>query len=125
MSKTHVAMGHEECPVCGSTHTESVLLDKRLRSVFPEHEKVVTGLSLCPECAIHKPEYLTMIETTGDPTKDREAERTGRVARVRWEVATELFTDLSDSLRVTGFVFIDEPSMTYLHNQAEGSHATH
>ena len=49
MAKSHVARGHEQCPVCGVKHNESVILDTRLRDSFEEGVSLLTGFSLCPE----------------------------------------------------------------------------
>ena len=49
MAKSYVAMGHEQCPVCGVKHNESVILDTRLNNSFEVGESLLTGFSLCPE----------------------------------------------------------------------------
>lgn len=67
MIKTHVAMGYEQCPVCGEKHNESVLLDIRLKETFEYGESLFTGFSLCPEHQQERAEgYVFIIAVDGE-----------------------------------------------------------
>lgn len=67
MAKTHVAMGHEQCPVCGEKHNENVLLDRSLKDSFEDGESLFTGYSLCPEHQQERAEgYVFIIAVSGE-----------------------------------------------------------
>lgn len=48
-AKSHVGMGHDECPICGAKHNEAVLLNTHLRNTLNPTQTI--GISECPECA--------------------------------------------------------------------------
>lgn len=85
MSKSHVAMGHYECPVCLKKHNESVLLDKRLKDSFEEKEYLL-GYDLCPEHQkLYEDGYIALIEV------DENKLRTGCIAHLRKTVFDQMF----------------------------------
>lgn len=98
MNKSFVGMGVELCPVCGQTHTESVLLDKRRKNTFGP-DRVLTGVSLCPEHEAMREEYVALVEVSEQPkadTKAHDVKRTGNFAHVRRTAAAKIFDiDLS------------------------------
>lgn len=99
MTKSYVAMGDEICPVCGVTHSTSVVLDKRMRNVFEEGKHVVVGLDLCPEHKkLHEDGYLALVEIdptkSNPPYKPENTFRTGNVAHIRREIAPKIFKDI-------------------------------
>lgn len=104
-----MGMGHEVCPICGTKHTETVLLDMKLRPVIKRDN--LTGISLCPEHAAMATEYLALVEVNNDPArrgdtlKPHEAKRTGNIAHVRRTVIPHMFNmTVPDT---TPFVYVD------------------
>jgi hypothetical protein len=86
------------CVVCWEPcDTGSLLIDERLRNSFDP--KTVTGLhGLCEEHQkLYDDGYFAMVEvsnpenTSGDVLKNQDAERTGRIIHIRFEVAERLF----------------------------------
>lgn len=98
MTKSYVGMGAEMCPVCGCSHSEVVLLDRRLHETFESGIHLV-GMSLCPEHEAMRAEYVALVEISEPPTKStlaHEIKRTGRIAHVRRTAAAQIFdADLS------------------------------
>lgn len=93
--KSYVSLEQRVCLVCGATYeTNSLLLDRRLKNSLEHH--TVTGYGLCPEHEkMNDDGYLALIECANDSKRERleahEANRTGRVAHIRREVAKRLF----------------------------------
>lgn len=86
--KSHVSMGFVVCPVCGCEHSETVLLDKRLRDVLDP--RTFTGYSLCPEHQKLKDDgYIALVEVDSPDVKN--SLRTGQVAHIRASVWPEIF----------------------------------
>lgn len=87
---SHVGMGHEVCPVCCKEHTETVLLNTRLRKTL--HQHMLTGWSMCPECNKLKQDgYVALVECSNTPSSLEDADRTGAIAHVRASVWPHLF----------------------------------
>ncbi len=89
--KSYVTMEQNVCPVCGKVFdTGDLLLDMRLSKRFDRY--TVTDYSLCPE---HKQQeedgYIFLIELSEAPVKGQEPKRTGRIASLKKEVATQIF----------------------------------
>lgn len=90
-TKSHVGMGHEVCPVCAAHHTETVLIDKRLKPTLTRDMR--TGVSMCPEHAqLRKDGYIALVvaEAPEGATTQlwHEPKRTGDIVHVRassWE----------------------------------------
>lgn len=119
MSKSHVSMETNVCPVCGVTfETGSILLDKKLRNKLDS--TTLTGMSLCPEHQkLHNDGYLALVEI--DPTKSipsangrvkpEDAYRTGKIIHIRYSVAKDLFNvDVGD----IPFTYIDPQVSAHL-----------
>lgn len=105
MAKSHVGMGAMTCPVCGREHSESVLLHKQLKEVFPDssNQKVHTGYELCPEDKEkHEQGYVALIEV--DPSKSDINKgvfyRTGDMAHMRRDAAKEVFVGQDVSMPI-------------------------
>lgn len=94
---SYVATEQKVCPVCGTVHDSGALLiDRRLRDDAFDDKNAVTGYDLCPEHQKQLDEgYIFLIEATTPPDgatmKLEEADRTGRYAAIRREVAEKLF----------------------------------
>ena len=88
--KSHVGMGHYECPVCHVEHDEVVLLDKRMRKTLLRN--MMMGYALCPQHAKMRDEYVALVEMSGDPNDAGSgATFTGYTVHVRRTVAKRLF----------------------------------
>jgi len=82
--KSYVGMGHSVCPVCGASHDEVILLNKRLRDTFEEGENLALQWDLCPEHLKMKNDgYIALVECKNEPHILEEAIRTGNIAHVR------------------------------------------
>lgn len=88
--KSHVGMGHDECPICGAKHNEVVLLDKSLRNTLNPTQTI--GISECPECVAKiNDDYVALVaideSRSTAPYKPATAHRTGNVVwikRIAW-----------------------------------------
>jgi uncharacterized protein (UPF0212 family) len=121
MEKSHVGMGHEVCPVCGTNHNEVVLLDRRLRKTLTSD--ITTGMSLCPECKSKSAEYLALVgvSNTGVSSKlnPQDAIRTGELVHIRRTVAKRIFNiPLDDKLPMA---FVDSEVINHLKKLQAGS----
>jgi hypothetical protein len=93
--KSYVGTGYYICPVCGNKHSESVLIDKRMRDTLTQD--MFLGQELCPEDKKKFDEgYIAFVEcensdSTRDKLKQEEAVRTGKIIHVRKEAIGELF----------------------------------
>ena len=100
MSKSYVGMGYEVCPVCGEHHTETILLDKRLKATLEQSN--CTGMSFCPEHQKqHDDGYVFLIEVSNQNTsstlKPSDANRTGNYAAMKREAFSQVFdTNIGD-----------------------------
>lgn len=100
MTKSYVGMGYEVCPVCGIHHTETVLLDKRLKDTLEQSN--CTGTSFCHvHQEQHNNGYIFLLEVTnegeGAVLKPAEAKRTGNYAAIKREVFNQIFDiDIND-----------------------------
>lgn len=100
MSKSYVGMGYEVCPVCGEHHTETVLLDKRLKDTLEQSN--CTGMSFCPEHQKQRNDgYIFLIEVSNSHDssvlKPSDANRTGNYAAMKREAFSQVFdTNIGD-----------------------------
>lgn len=82
MEKSHVGMGYDVCPVCCTEHSETVLIDRRLKKSLQRRQ--ATGWAMCPACQAKKDEgYIALVICTNQPSSLNDANRTGEVAHVR------------------------------------------
>ncbi len=114
MEKSHVGMGHQICPVCGTKHDEVVLLDRMLKKTLTRDMTI--GMSLCPECKSKSEEYLALVGVSnkggGSKLKQEDAIRTGELVHIRRTVADKLFnTPLDKNLPM---VFVDSEVINHL-----------
>lgn len=122
MSKSHVGMGYEVCPVCGQKHTETVLLDTELKESL--ERETCTGFSLCEEHRkLFEQGYIALIEldkrpTNSDTTGLEFNNRTGRFAHVKKEIWPNLF---SSDCPKTSIAFIDKEVMDFLEKESAQS----
>jgi len=117
MEKSYVGMGHEVCPVCGNKHTESVLIDRRLKNTLTRDMTI--GMSLCPECKSKSEEYLALVGVSnkgdgsaGSKLKQEDAIRTGELVHIRRTVADKLFNVPFD--KKLPMVFVDSEVINHL-----------
>ena len=120
--KSHVGMGHEVCPICGTKHDEVVLLDKRLLNTLTRD--MVTGMSLCTSCKDKTEEYLALVgvsnTSTGSKLKQEDAIRTGELVHIRRTVAARIFSiPLDNKLPMA---FVDSEVINHLKKLQEESH---
>ena len=90
--KSHVGMGYDVCPICGTKHNETVLLDKRLKQTLERDN--FTGFSLCPPCEELKEEYVAIVIITNDEKSKvtlQTANRTGEIIRIKHEAFKNIF----------------------------------
>ncbi len=119
--KSHVGMGFEVCPVCGIEHTETVLLDRRMRNSL--EPKSFTGYSLCPEHVKQKEAgyfFLIVVDNGGEHAhiKLHEADRTGELIAIRKSAWEDIF-DIP--VPTTDFAFIDKEGfkrIQFMHDNA-------
>src|ERR1700728_4140062 len=90
MSKSHVGMGVDVCPICLKEHNETVLIHTKLANKLDP--KNFTGWDLCPECKQFQSEgYVAIIECeNANPTLEN-AVRTGNIARLKKHVWDRVF----------------------------------
>lgn len=96
MAKSFVGMTYTQCPACGTVTADAVLLHKRVRPVFDDSKKLVTGFKLCPAHQQLADEgYVALVEI--DPAQSTQpftpftAFRTGKVGHIRREKFPKLF----------------------------------
>ncbi len=127
MSNDFVAMETNLCPVCGIEHSYNtgILIDKRMKKI----KNTLSGYSLCQEHdRLFNDGYLALIEVTNDHTTNevislKSANRTGKIAFVRRELADKMF-NVSDA---RSLMFIDREAMSEIekiHNQIEETEET-
>jgi hypothetical protein len=88
--KSHVGMGFELCPVCGTKHSEAVLLHRFLKPNLTDSEFM--GWAMCEEhLKLFNDGYIALIEVSNPTTSIASADRTGNLAHVRAEVFIRLF----------------------------------
>lgn len=115
--KNFVTMGFELCPICAQRHSDSVLIDKRLKNSLPQ-DGIFTGFSLCPEHKAMTAEYLGIVELKGTPDGnnasliDTWSRRTGQFGMLRREVVNHVFN--VDLPAGTELIFMDEEGMAKL-----------
>ncbi|SAI73120.1 Uncharacterised protein [Bordetella ansorpii] len=99
--KSHVSMEQHVCLVCGQAfETGSLLLDKRLRASLKPH--TVTGWGLCAEHQkLFDDGFVALVECdparSGNPSAGRaiqpeQAYRTGRIAHLKRQAFTQVFS---------------------------------
>ena len=91
---SHVALGVTACPVCDAQQDNNILLDKTLRPTLPK--RVFIGFELCEKCAnMERDGYLALVEIlpeSPEPYKPETVKKTGRLAHIKREVASKLFS---------------------------------
>lgn len=91
---SHVALGVTVCPVCDAQQDKDVVLDRRLKSTLPK--RVFTGFELCERCTdMERDGYLALVEIlpeSPEPYKPETVKKTGRLAHIKREVASKLFS---------------------------------
>ena len=101
MTKSYVGMASEVCAICGKPHTESVLLDRRLRDTFENGKTYTTGNAPCSECQTKIDDgYVALVkvdeEKSGAVHKDLlqpgDAWRTGNISWIRSRIWPDVFT---------------------------------
>lgn len=106
MAKSYVAMGYEMCPVCGTFHNESILLNTHLQDVFPD-KPFCTGATFCSEHEAMREEYLALVEVSNKDSgfSFKDAEVTGNYAHIRRSAVPHLFN--IPIAPETPFVFVE------------------
>ena len=93
--KSHVAMEHKVCEVCGTSYeTGSILLDRSLRSRLDPNQ--ITGLGLCKEHEKLKADgFVALVEVSNvgvqGTLRQENAVRTGRLCHLKAPAFTEIF----------------------------------
>ena len=112
------------CPVCGVEHDVGIMINKRLKAIKDEH--TVTGYSLCKQHKnLYENGYLALVGV--DETKStrkangnlnfEDAYRTGSIAHIKYEVASEMFN--VPIQRSQEFIFCDEQVIEMLKEKME------
>jgi hypothetical protein len=98
VDKQLVSLGTAVCPVCGTEHTESVVMQMRGITHPKLPRKMHTGFELCPEHKkLHEDGYLALVVVTSVPEgvplveQYNGAERTGEILHMRYSVAADIF----------------------------------
>lgn len=92
--KSYVGLGYEVCPICGAEHTETVLLDTRMKDSLEHHNH--TGWSLCPDHQAQADRgFVFLVEMVSEPTgssslADTWHLRTGTIIAIRQEPAKSI-----------------------------------
>ena len=113
--KSYVSMEQKVFEVCGHLYdTNSILIDRRLKESMESY--TVTGRGMCPKDQdLSDKGYIALVEISNkqykENIKQEEAERTGRVAHLKREVARKIFPSLRDGLNM---VFMDSEVMNHL-----------
>ncbi len=114
-------MEENMCPVCGVTHTHNtgILLNKRLRDI----KHTVTGYGLCEKCdELNEEGYIALIAVNnkgGNPTlKPEDANRTGAIAHLKYEVFNKMFQSNYDKKQT--MVFVEPELITKLEEMVDG-----
>ena len=109
--KSFVTLEQHVCPVCGITHdTGALLLNKRLSKTFDR--ETVTGYGMCSEHQkLFDEGYLALVGVSNSPSartklKMEEANRTGRSAHIKREIANNIFNvEIPNDL---SFIFVED-----------------
>ena len=95
MSKSHIGIGHSVCPICGTTHSEIVLMQTRMDMPPTLDKDNFVEFDLCPEHKAMADEYLALVECSnadvGSSLHPKDAVRTGNICHVRRSVADNIF----------------------------------
>lgn len=112
MSNDFVAQAKHVCPVCGKVHTHDteILIHKKLRTI-PE-DLGPTATSLCQEDAeLFQNGYVALVAIANPPLgesgakiKNTDAERTGDVVHIPYDIAEQLFESTMDRTIPIAFV---------------------
>lgn len=88
--KNYVGMGYSVCPVCLKEHSESVLLDTRLKKSLTRHE--FAGWELCEEHnKLYVDGYIALVECVEEPKNIQSANRTGNIVHIKLSVWSHIF----------------------------------
>jgi len=120
MTKSHVGIGFELCPVCAKKHNESILLDKRLKKSIEKDNFL--GWNLCNEHKFQREkgfDFLVAIDESKSslPYKLTNIYRTGSVIAVKTKVYQDIFNQKPPE---NGLSFCDEDSIKKLQGMLSG-----
>jgi hypothetical protein len=91
MTKSHVAMGYATCPICLTDHTQTVLLDRRMKDTF-EHKAYRYGFELCQEHQrLYDEGYIALVGV------DTDQKRTGEICHIRKTVFEQMFKPMKEA----------------------------
>jgi hypothetical protein len=114
MPKSHVGIACQICPVCQNTHSEAILLDRKLKKRFEHGEKYSQGYELCPEHGDMAFDCLALVEIE-EPDGEL-VEPTGKFIHIRRSLAKRhLAVPVEDA---TTHVYISQEAMALLICQA-------
>jgi len=116
MTKSHVGMGYEMCPICTKKHNESILLDKQLRNKI-EQENFL-GWNLCDEHKAQRKDgydFLVSIDETKSeqPYGLETVYRTGTIMAIKTHLYDQIF---DKSPPTNGLSFCDDEVIEQLQN---------
>lgn len=109
---SYVAMGRNQCPVCGEIHDENsaVLLHKQFKDI----EDQVIDIELCKEHKkLHDQGMLALVGIVPPEDEDKqklsvgEPERTGNIAHLTYEYFEEI-TNVDPPSKDVPMVFVDD-----------------
>jgi len=94
VSKSHVSIEQKVCCVCGVPYDCGILLDKRLRDRLDKY--TITGQGMCEDHKhIYDQDFIALVELSGEyggnTVKQEHANRTGRIAFMHVNKASEIF----------------------------------
>jgi hypothetical protein len=113
--KSHVGMGFNVCPVTGEEHSESVVIDKKMRESLDL--KNFLGYAYSPEVAAKLAEgyiYLIEVKNQGNEAKMamKDADRTGVNVCIKRDLAQQMF----DIPEVADMQFVSSEVIEFLQN---------
>jgi len=117
--KSYVGMGYNVCPITGEKHSESVILDQRMKDSLEKDNFL--GLAYGPE-AVEKLAngYVALIEVKNPQNTSvsamtlQEADRTGTYCFVKRGLVMDMFNIPED--KVTEFQFVAPEIIEFLSN---------
>lgn len=105
MSKSYVGMGYEVCPICYTKHSETILLDRRIKDSLDKDNFL--GFRFCPEHEKTKETHIALVEITNTTNqakvKPENANPTGRYILMTKEVAKHIL----QGVELVALMYID------------------
>lgn len=117
MDKSFVGMGFYACPICGSKHSESVLINRRLSNTLTKD--MFLGWDICSQDkALFDQGYIALVgcnqKTNASTVKMEEANRTGELIHIKKEAFKNLFNEVSPTIDTDYFYFVDQEVINQL-----------